>query len=90
MGKARYLQVFGKLKSKAAPASLPRGAPPSAKFVYRLLTDHGTLTERQLVAESQLPERTVRSALTYLMKHDAVRRAPSLRDAREAVFALKR
>lgn len=89
-GKARYLQVFGKLKSKSSPATLPRNAPPSAKFVYRLLADQGTLTERQLVAESQLPERTVRSAIAYLTKHDAVRRAPSLRDAREAVFALKR
>jgi len=90
LGKARYLQVFGKLKSKSTPVVLPRDAPPSAKFVYRLLADQGTLTERQLVAESQLPERTVRSALAYLAKADAVRRAPSLRDAREAVFALRR
>jgi NAD+ kinase len=90
LGKTRYLQVFGKLKSRSSRTTLPRGAPPSAKFVFRLLADQGTLTERQLVTESQLPERTVRSALAYLAKKDIVRRAPSLRDARAAVFALKR
>jgi thiosulfate/3-mercaptopyruvate sulfurtransferase len=78
------------MRSRAAASTLPRDAPPSAKFVYRLLADQGTLTERQLVGESQLPERTVRSAISYLTKHDVIRRAPSLRDAREAVFALKR
>lgn len=90
LGRTRYLQVFGKLHSKRQGPELPADAAPSAKFVYRLLADEGVLSERQLIAESGLPERTVRSALTYLVKADLVRRAPSLRDAREAVFALKR
>ena len=87
LGKARYLRVFGKLRARTA-SPLPREAPPSAKFLYRLLEDQGPLTERQLIAESGLPERTVRNALTYLSKASLVRRAPSLRDAREAIFAL--
>ncbi len=87
LGKARYLRVFGKLRARKA-SRLPREAPPSAKFLYRLLEDQGALTERQLIAESGLPERTVRNALTYLARASLVRRAPSLRDAREAIFAL--
>jgi NAD+ kinase len=90
LGKTRYLQVFGKLHAKRGSADLPQGAPPSAKFIHRLLSDQGTLSQKQLVAESGLPERTVRSALTFLVKEGAVRRSPSLRDAREAVFALRR
>jgi NAD+ kinase len=90
LGKTRYLGVFGKIHSKRQEADLPTDAAPSAKFVFRLLADEGVLSERQLITESGLPERTVRSALTYLVKADVVRRAPSLRDAREAVFALKR
>ena len=90
MGRTRYLQVFGKLHSRRAGAELPMDAAPSAKFVFRLLADQGALSEKQLIAESGLPERTVRSALSYLVRQGIVRRAPSLRDAREAVFALKR
>lgn len=90
LGRTRYLQVFGKLHTRRAGAELPMDAAPSAKFVFRLLADQGTLSEKQLIAESGLPERTVRSALTYLVREGLARRAPSLRDAREAVFALKR
>ncbi len=90
LGRTRYLQVFGKLHSKRQGAELPMDAAPSAKFIFRLLADQGALSERQLIAESGLPERTVRSALTYLVRADFAGRASSLRDAREAVFALKR
>lgn len=89
-GKARYLQMFGRIHAKRASQELDPDAPPSAKFVHRLLSDQGALTQKQLVAESALSERTVRSALTYLVRAGFVRRAPSLRDAREAVFALRR
>jgi NAD+ kinase len=90
LGRTRYLQVFGKLHSKRQGAELPMDAAPSAKFLFRLLADQGPLSEKQLITESGLPERTVRSALTYLVKAELARRVPSLRDAREAVFALKR
>jgi NAD+ kinase len=90
VGKTRYLQVFGKLQARTGTSALPPDAAPSAKFVFRLLGDQGALSEKQLVSESGLPERTVRSALSYLVKRDLVRRAPSLRDAREAVFAIRR
>ncbi len=88
LGKARYLQVFGKLRAKQAGRAIPAEAPPSAKFLFRLLEDQGPLTERQLIAESGLPERTVRNALGYMVKASLVRRTRSLRDAREAIFSL--
>ena len=88
-GKARFLRVFGKLESRWRGVEMPADAPPSAKFVHRLLLDQGALTERQIVRESRLPERTVRSALNFLVRQQVVRRSPSLRDAREAVFAIE-
>lgn len=87
-GKARYLRLFGKFASKRSHAEQLAGAPPSAKFVLRLLEDEGPLTEKQLIAESGLPERTVRSAVSELMKRKLVQRVPSLRDTREALFAV--
>lgn len=89
-GKARYLRVFGKLHAKQVGVELPAGAAPSVKFLFRLLEDQGPLTEKQLIAESRLPERTVRNALSYLIKGDLVRRIPSLRGVRESVFTLRR
>jgi len=88
-GKARYLRVFGKLHAMQENLEIPSSAPPSAKFLFRLLEDEGPLTERQLILESGLPERTVRNALSFLIKANLVRRTPSLRDARGAVFALR-
>jgi len=84
------MPVFGKLEAKGREEALPGRAPPSAKFVYRVLRDQGALTEKQLVHETGLPERTLRSALAFLARSHLVRRLGSLRDAREAVFALER
>jgi len=88
-GKARYLRVFGKLHAVQKALALPASAPPSVKFLFRLLEDHGPLTEKQLIGESGLPERTVRNALSFLIRSNLVRRSASLRDAREAVFRLR-
>lgn len=88
-GKARYLQVFGKLTERHRSADLPARAAPSVRFLYRLLEDEGALTEKQLIAESRMPERTVRNAVSYLVRAGLVRRDASLRDARESVFTLR-
>ena len=84
-GRRRY-----RVRESGFSVEAPKDPARSAKFIFRLLADQGTLSEKQLIAESGLPERTVRSALTYLVREGLARRAPSLRDAREAVFALKR
>ena len=87
-GKARYLRVFGKLRSKHGVLELPTGIPPSARFVYHILRDQGPLTERQLITESGLPERTARNALAHLEASELIRKSRSLRDAREVLFSV--
>lgn len=85
-----YPSVFDKLRSRGGRATLPPSAPPSARFLLHLLAEQGPLTEKQLIAESGLPERTVRSGLGFLARVGLVRRTASLRDAREAFFSLSR
>jgi len=87
-GKARYLRVFGKLRSKHGIPELPAGIPPSARFVYHILRDQAPLTERQLIAESGLPERTARNALAHLEASGLITKSRSLRDAREVLFSV--
>jgi len=54
--------------------------PPSAKLVYKVLEFKGLLTQKDLIKETYLPARTVRSALERM----------NLEDARQCLYRLKR
>ena len=62
--------------------------PPSAKLVYKTLQYEGPLTQGQLAAESLLPPRTVRYALTTLQDVDAVDEELYIQDARKRLYSL--
>jgi DNA-binding MarR family transcriptional regulator len=62
--------------------------PPSAKLVALVLEHNGTLTQRELAAESLLPERTVRLGLEELQEVDVVESRTSLQDARKRLCTL--
>lgn len=89
-GKAQYFRIFGKLRERSAGLVLPPGSPPSAKFLYKLLSFEGPMNQKELIAESGLPERTVRNALSYLIEQGVVVRYTTLRDTRRAIYGLKK
>ena len=62
--------------------------PPSAKLVAKVLEYNERLTQSQLAAETMLPSRTVRYAITRLEAVDAVESRFSFTDARKRVYAL--
>jgi len=62
--------------------------PPSAKLVAIVLEHNGTLTQRELAAESHLPERTVRLGLEELQKVEVIESRKSLQDARKRLYTL--
>jgi len=62
--------------------------PPSAKLVAIVLKHNGTLTQRELAAESLLPERTVRLGLKELQEVGVVESRTSLQDARKRLYTL--
>jgi DNA-binding MarR family transcriptional regulator len=62
--------------------------PPSAKLVAKVLEYNERLTQSQLAAETMLPSRTVRYAVTRLEEVDAVKSRFSFTDARKRVYAL--
>jgi len=65
-----------------------RDLPPSAKLVAVVLEHNGTLTQRELAAESLLPERTVRLGLEKLQQADVIESRTSLQDARKRLYSL--
>ncbi|MES3516528.1 MAG: winged helix-turn-helix transcriptional regulator [Natronomonas sp.] len=62
--------------------------PPSAKLVSKVLEYNDQLTQSELAAETMLPPRTVRYALTRLEEIDVVDSRFSFTDARKRVYTL--
>jgi NAD+ kinase len=89
LGPKRVSQILGKLKLERELDPLHKDAPPSAKFLYKLLEYEGAMTQAEMIRESNLSARTVRNALGYLLAEGIVVKEPSLRDARQDVYNLR-
>lgn len=62
--------------------------PPSAKLVYKTLEYEGSLTQGQIAAQSLLPSRTVRYALSTLQDEGVVDEELYIQDARKRLYSL--
>ena len=62
---------------------------PSVKLVLKVLEYKGLLTQKELVAESYLPARTVRYALTILKKEGILEERLYFKDARQCLYGIK-
>jgi len=62
--------------------------PPSAKLVYLVLQEVDPLTQAELRQRTQLPDRTVRSALERLEEAGVIESQPYLGDARQTLYGL--
>jgi NAD+ kinase len=87
-GEKRYTRILGKLKREGDPSPVLADAPPSARFVLKLLEFEGPLTQQEMIRESGLSPRTIRNALSFLLAQGLVTKEPSLRDARQDVYTL--
>jgi len=78
-------------KMKIRETSIPYidSAPPSAKFILKLLQYEGPLTQKDIINLSSLQIRTVRHAISYLKKKDLIEENKTLRDARFSIYRLK-
>lgn len=65
-----------------------RSLSPSAKLVYKVLSFEGEMTQKEIVARSYLPQRTVRYALEVLSRKGVIRRRASLLDVRQTVYSV--
>ena len=88
-GEKRYTRILGKLKREGEPSPVLADAPPSARFVLKLLEFEGPLTQQEMIRESGLSPRTIRNAVTFLLSNGFVAKEPSLRDARQDVYTLR-
>ena len=61
--------------------------PPSAKLVYRVLTDESPMTQQQVRTDALLPARTTRDALMKLKEENLIEERLYLPDARKRLYA---
>lgn len=62
--------------------------PPSAKLVYAVLKANPPMTQKDIIRESYLPERTVRYALSRLKEEKVLTEYLSIADARQSLYRL--
>ncbi|MEM0364273.1 MAG: MarR family transcriptional regulator [Candidatus Nitrosocaldus sp.] len=91
---ARFVRLEGYttaslLAKKVKLAEDMLGMPPSAKLVLKTLEYEGPMSQRDLIARTMLPARTLRLALNHLIQKGYVRRRASLRDARQKIYELR-
>jgi len=62
---------------------------PSVKLIFKVLDYKGLMTQKELVAESYLPPRTVRYALGRLKKEGILEERLYYKDARQCLYGVK-
>jgi len=74
------------IEKKTRLITVNEDMPPSAKYVYKMLEIYGEATAKDLVKITGLPERTIRYALSILVKKGLVEKKTSLRDVRTNIY----
>ena len=64
--------------------------PPSSKLLLKTLEYEGELTQKDLANKTLLPDRTVRLALSHLLKKGYVKKRVSIRDARQKIYEISK
>jgi len=64
--------------------------PPSSKLLLKTLEYEGALTQKDLANKTLLPARTVRLALSHLLKKGYVKKKISIRDARQKIYEISK
>jgi NAD+ kinase len=64
--------------------------PPSSKLLLKTLEYEGVMTQKDLANKTLLPARTVRLALSHLLKKGYVKKKISIRDARQKIYEISK
>ena len=87
---SKEYSLESKLKKRTIRFDLDRlkNMPASSKLVYRILQQEGNMTQKEMISNSLLPERTVRYALNILLKKGLITSQPHFSDARQTVYGI--
>ncbi|WP_442919746.1 hypothetical protein [Methanothrix soehngenii] len=78
---------FAEAKNESTSTKIER-LPPSAKLVFKVLESGILLTQKDIVAKTYLPPRTVRYALNRLKEQHVLQERFYFQDARQSLYGL--
>lgn len=86
----KYSKLTGKLKKRIIIYEENiQNLSPSEKFLLKILQYEDIMTQKELIEESKLPERTVRRAIQQLLKRNLITKIPSVRDTRQDLYKIR-
>ncbi len=87
---AKEHSVESRLKKRNVKVDLGKlkDLPSSSKLVYKLLQHEGSMTQKEIINASLLPERTARYAIALLLRKSLVSSQPHFSDARQTVYSV--
>ena len=87
---SKEYSLESKLKKRTVNANLEKlkNLPASSKLIYKILVHEGSMTQKEIISASLLPERTVRYALNILVKDNLITQQPHFTDARQTVYGV--
>jgi NAD+ kinase len=82
--------VESRLKKRTVKTNIAKlkTLPPSAKLIYKILLHEGNMTQKDLANASYLPERTIRYALSLLLKGGIITEQPYFNDTRQNIYGV--
>lgn len=87
---SKEYQLESRLKKRTIKLNLDnlKGLPASSKLIYKIFVHEGSMTQKDLISASLLPERTVRHALNMLLKKGLITHQPHFADARQTIYGI--
>ena len=64
--------------------------PPSSKLLLKILEYEGSMTQKELVSKTLLPDRTIRLAMSHLLEKGYVKRKLSIRASRQKIYEISK
>jgi len=64
--------------------------PPSSKLLLKILEYEGSMSQKELVKKTMLPDRTVRLAMSHLLEKGYVKKKVSIRDSRHKIYEISK
>ncbi len=87
---SKEYSIESRLKKRTLKINIDRlkNMPASAKLIYKILMHEGSMTQKELINASLLPDRTVRYALEILLRNGLINSQPHFTDARQTVYGV--
>ena len=87
---SKEYSLESRLKKRSVKVNINklRDLPASSKLIYKILQHESSMTQKEIINASLLPDRTVRYSIEVLLRKGLISSQPHFSDARQAVYSV--